>query len=118
MTNVTATELDEILWSVMRRATIDADFRALAARDAAAAIERMAGKRLELDIRFVDMEASKKTFILPPMSQSNGEMTIAELEMVAGGDGDDDCSDNPLCQTLDCSCTCIATCYPATDGVN
>lgn len=87
--NWTAEEFQQALQEVGRRATIDSEFRALALKDAATAIARVAGKTIpgDLDFKFIDNSGPTKLVPLPdPIPGiTYEEIGEEELDRVAGG---------------------------------
>jgi hypothetical protein len=78
--------LQNIITEVLRKSAVDLEFRALALRDAAAAIAKVSPSPLPADasFRFVDNSGSLKTVVLPdPISAE--DLSDMELEEVAGG---------------------------------
>jgi hypothetical protein len=65
--NWTNDELQDAIQEVLRRSTVDSDFRSLALRDAATAISRVTSKPLssEFTFKFVDNSGAVKTIALP-----------------------------------------------------
>jgi hypothetical protein len=91
--NVGGKELSDAIFQVLRRASVDPEFRALAAKDGRAAIEKInpkaADSASEVDVRFLDQSNTNPvrvlmTFVLPEPA-SVGELSEEELEQVAGG---------------------------------
>lgn len=82
-------ELQQMLLKITRRASIDAEFRALALRDGAAAISKITSKPLPKDItyQFVDNSGRVRVVPLPDLIVDTDELSESELEGVAGGDG-------------------------------
>jgi hypothetical protein len=82
-------QLEAALSEVTRRAAIDADFRALALKDGAAAIARVNPKlsATELVFKFVDNSGPTKTIPLPDPVEGIEENELSEhdLEHVSGG---------------------------------
>jgi len=82
-------ELEGALSEVTRRAAVDADFRALALKDGAAAIARVNPKLSVNDLvfRFVDNSGPIKTIPLPDLVEGIEENELSEhdLEHVSGG---------------------------------
>lgn len=81
------TDLTSAIREVMRRASFDAEFRALALKDGDAAIAAASGRRLgpHAPYRFVDNSGPVKTVVLPDFRSTYDELNEAELEEVAGG---------------------------------
>jgi hypothetical protein len=87
MTESNATEMQEKIRRVLKRAAVDAEFRALAVRDGHAAF-RSLGLILPADItiRFVDNHESKSKIIaLPDPVIESSQLSEDELEEVSGG---------------------------------
>ncbi len=82
-----ATSVDSLIDDVARRAVVDPEFRKLAVSNPEKALAHFTDKPLPagISIRFVDNSGSTKTFVLPPLMTSNGELSEKELEQVAGG---------------------------------
>jgi len=78
-------EVQDMLSKVFRRAAVDPAFRALALRDAAAAIREVTSKPLPASIvyKFVDNSGTTKTIPLPDLASD--DLADSELENVAGG---------------------------------
>ena len=88
MRDWTNEELQRILAEVTRRSALSSEFRALALKDAAAAIFTISPKPLpkEITIRFVDNSGATKTVPLPDLVQdSEDELSEEDLDDVAGG---------------------------------
>jgi 3-methyladenine DNA glycosylase AlkC len=88
MAQFTDSQWNEIFAEVTRRATVDADFRALALRDATAAMRAVTNKSLPSNVvvRFVDNSGTTKTIPLPAAIPEVEELSELDLEQVAGGD--------------------------------
>src|SRR2546423_5291242 len=90
MANWTQQQMDTVLETVWRRSAFDADFRAFALINPAAAINTVAGVPLpKLPIRFVEQHATmangpEKMLTLPPLLPVI-DKRAARLESVAGG---------------------------------
>jgi hypothetical protein len=82
-------ELQEVVQEILRRSSVDPEFRALALRDSAGAFSKVSSKRPPSDFSFKFVDNSGATKILPlpdPVSEINQEvLSDAELEAVAGG---------------------------------
>jgi len=82
-------ELQPVLQEILRRSSVDPEFRALALRDSAAAFAKVGSKRPPSDIsfKFIDNSGAVKTLPLPdPVAEITQEdLSDAELEAVAGG---------------------------------
>jgi len=87
MSQWTTAEADHILEQVIKRSMEDPEYRALALKDANAAIAQLTPKPLPqgFTVRFVDNAGASRTFVLPDAAPSNAELSDAELEQVAGG---------------------------------
>jgi hypothetical protein len=74
---------------VFRMAANDPDFRALALRDGAAAVEKATGRSVpsSFKIRFVDPTGAHITSVLPRAAYEEEELAEHELMAVAGGKG-------------------------------
>src|SRR4051794_30499695 len=85
-------ELQEVVQEILRRSSIDPEFRSLTLRDAAGAFAKVTSKRMPADFsfKFVDNSGAVKTLALPDpvMEISQEELSDAELEAVAGGAAD------------------------------
>jgi hypothetical protein len=81
-------ELQAVIAEVARRSTIDPDFRALALKDAAAAISMVGGRPAPKDqsFRFVESSGDQKVIALPDPVPDLEELSEAELVAIAGGD--------------------------------
>jgi hypothetical protein len=90
MAKWTIDELDAVLAEIARRAKVDPDFRALAIRDASAAIAQVAGKTAPPDrkFRFIDNSGPEKLIPLPDAVPDLEELSEAELAVIAGGASD------------------------------
>jgi hypothetical protein len=81
----------------MRRAAIDADFRAKCLRDARGAVKEVSGLEVHAaaSVRFAEPQEGL-VVTLPPLSHRSRELSDADLDSVAGGKkcilslGDDD----------------------------
>ena len=79
--------IDTLIDDVARRAAVDPDFRQIAVSNPKQALETFYGQPLDIDIpiSFADNSGSTKTFVLPPLMSTSGELSDADLEQVAGG---------------------------------
>lgn len=79
--------LEAAIREVLRRASLDCEFRALAVRDAAAALAEVSGVRPPHDARlqFVDNSGPQKTIILPDFVPGPEDLSQSELDQVSGG---------------------------------
>jgi hypothetical protein len=86
--NWTDEERTQIIEELCRRARVDAEFRSLALKDAAAAIAKVTTRPLPAGItyRFVDNSGPVKTIPLPDAIPETEELSDIELEKIAGGD--------------------------------
>jgi hypothetical protein len=90
--NIGGKELNDAIFQVLRRASVDPQFRELALRDGNEAIAKIKPNvegTDNLEVRFVDKSDSSAarmtiTFVLPEAVEA-GELSEAELEAVAGG---------------------------------
>ena len=97
-------EIERVLLEVLKRSSIDPEFRQLALRDSGAAINRV-NPKLEfkgLEVRFVEgsMAGTRTTILnvaLPDPVSSAGELTDAQLQEVSGG------------RSVGCWLTCLLT---------
>jgi hypothetical protein len=82
-------EAQKTMAELVKRATVDAEFRALALSDPNAAIGKINPTPIPGDfkIRFVDNAGANLTVVLPDPVAAGGELSDAELEQVAGGGG-------------------------------
>jgi hypothetical protein len=82
-------EIQETLAEVGRRTANNAEFRALALRDANAAIRQVTSKPIpeNFKVQFVDNAAAHMTVVLPPAKSKEGVLSEEELELVSGGGG-------------------------------
>lgn len=82
-------ELQDAIQELMSRTATDLEFRALALKDSASAIEKIGGRPLVSDMtfKFVDNSGTLKTIPLPDLlpALQEEELSEAELEAVAGG---------------------------------
>lgn len=89
---MTNEEVQEAVQEVLRRASIDSEFRALALKDAGAALSKVTSQPIppEFTFKFVDNSGSVKTLPLPdPLVEiTEEELSEAELEAIAGGVAD------------------------------
>lgn len=91
--NIGGKELNDAIFQVLRRASVDPEFRALAVKDGVSAIQKISPKAAteatSVDIRFLDASNPtpvrvSMTFVLPEPVTA-GELSEQELEAVAGG---------------------------------
>lgn len=82
--NWTKEQIDATLRTLVERSMTDAAFRALALKDAKAAIRAVAGVDVESNVRFVDNAGADLTVVLPDPMES-GQVSEQELAGVAGG---------------------------------
>jgi hypothetical protein len=82
-------EIREILAEVGRRTANNAEFRALALRDANAALRQVTSKPIpeNFKVQFVDNSATHMTVVLPPAKSKEDALSEEELELVSGGGG-------------------------------
>ncbi len=87
MTEITASEANEAVQKVLKKAGSDATFHALALSNPAAAVKEATGKDLPAGytVRFVDNKGADLTLVLPDVAADSEELSDAELEQVAGG---------------------------------
>lgn len=82
-------EMQEVVQEVLRRSSVDPEFRALALKDSASAMAKVTTKSLPSDVsfKFVDNSGKVKTLALPdPLPEITQEdLSEAELEAIAGG---------------------------------
>jgi hypothetical protein len=78
-------KLAEAIAEVSRRAAVDLEFRALALKDAAAALAKVTTKSIDTVIRFIDNSGPTKFVILPDPTPALEELSDLEMELVAGG---------------------------------
>jgi hypothetical protein len=92
------------LTELVKRATTDPRFRALALADPAAAIARINPIPLPtgFKVQVVAADGADMTVVLPDLVANAGELTDAELEQVAGG------GDGSRCGTS-CAASCEVT---------
>jgi len=86
MTQSKSNNVQEIINEVTRRSTVDPDFRALAIRDASAAVKKVSQTPLPagLTFKFVDNSGPVLTVPLPDPVPSD-QLSEMELEHVSGG---------------------------------
>jgi hypothetical protein len=83
-------QLDEAVFQVMRRATVDPEFRSLALKNGNAALEKISPSLIDAPIvRFLDRSnpnpiSVTMDLVLPDLVEA-GELSEQELEQVAGG---------------------------------
>jgi hypothetical protein len=102
-------DTNEIIETILRRASTDAEFRANLLKDPAAATASLQnGIPDHLKVQFVEKPTGvDAVYVLPPFAP-RGELSDAELEAVAGGDCDYDSEDDSgaICWT-----TCWFSCW-------
>lgn len=79
---------DESLKAVIARATVDRAFRTKLLQDPAAAIFEETGERVPhgVQIKFIEKDPGVETLIvLPDLIADGGELSVEELDQVAGG---------------------------------
>jgi hypothetical protein len=88
-------KLDPNAVKVFQKAWKDAAFKAKLLKDPSAAIKEATGANLPKSLKIVVHEDSAKelNFVLPYLAPKSGELSDADLEMVAGGKGG---SGNPI----------------------
>jgi hypothetical protein len=79
-------QIQDAVREITRRAATDADFRAKAMSDPAAAVAEVTGKNLPegFKLRFIDRAGADMIVPLPPVV-ADDELSDEELEEVAGG---------------------------------
>ena len=88
--NVGGKELDDAIFQVIRRASVDPEFRSLALANGNAALAKISPElATAVDIRFLDKANINPTrvsvnLVLPDLVEA-GELSETELEQVAGG---------------------------------
>lgn len=88
MNQLKDSEINAAIRDVLKRSVADPEFRALALKDGAAAVAKVAGKPLPhgTTLSFVSNEGkSEKLVMLPDPVTSADTLTEEELEQVAGG---------------------------------
>jgi hypothetical protein len=97
------TEAQKAIEELIRRATQDSQFRALALADPPAAIAQINSTPLPVGFRvqIVARDGADMTVVVPDMMPADGELSDAELEQVAGGGGR--CAGS-------CAESCLGTC--------
>lgn len=82
-------EIQEALAEVGRRSVNDAEFRALALRDAKAAVKQITSKSIpeKFKVQFIEDAGAQMTVVLPPVKSKGGVLSEEELELVSGGGG-------------------------------
>ncbi|MEZ5403201.1 MAG: hypothetical protein R2729_26215 [Bryobacteraceae bacterium] len=95
-------EAQKTLAEVVKKATVDPAFRALALADPNAAVGKINPNPIPgtFKLRFVDNAGANLTVVLPDPVAEGGELSDAELEQVAGGVGDNN----------RCGGSCVASC--------
>ncbi len=83
-------KLDPNVAKVFRKAWADPKFKAKLLKEPAAAIKEATGANVPKSLKIVAHEDSVKqmSFVLPYVPPKSGELSDADLEMVAGGKGD------------------------------
>jgi len=86
MTQSKSNNVQETINEVRRRSTVDPDFRALALRDASAAVKKVSQTPLPpgVTFKFVDNSGPELTVPLPDTVPSD-QLSEMELENVSGG---------------------------------
>jgi hypothetical protein len=88
--NVGGNELNDAVFQVIRRASVDPEFRKLAVKDGNAALAKISPKLdANVDLRFLDKSNEQAarmtlTMVLPDLVET-GELSEEELRQVAGG---------------------------------
>ncbi len=80
--------VNEVFGKCKQKAMVDKDYRAKILADPKAAIEETAGEKLPDDFKIQVIEsdpAASMAFVLPPMPETNVELSDDDLENVAGG---------------------------------
>ena len=84
----------EFLDNIQRRAAVDGDFRQRLLNEPDSVLAELAEQEIPADftIRFIEKDESTDALIvLPDMVAETTELSEAQLEAVAGGQGDDTC---------------------------
>lgn len=99
MTTWTEKDRDEALEAFVRKASTDADFRALALKDPATAVKQLTGRSLpdNFRIKAVDKAGADMVVVVPDLAKADGELSDIELESVAGGRCDISCGASMAC---------------------
>jgi hypothetical protein len=99
----------KLLREVLRRSTVDAEFRSQLIENPHAAVKTATGVVLptDLKLRFVEQPKDVDAYIvMPDFVDADSELTFEELEVVSGGVGDD-----PVTVCWDtCDKSCDRTC--------
>lgn len=88
--NVGGKDLNDAIFQVVRRASVDPEFRSLALKDGNAALAKINPKLApDVDLRFLDRGNKNPmrvtlTMVLPDLAEA-GELSEEELRQVAGG---------------------------------
>jgi bacteriocin-like protein len=87
MAEWTNDELNQVVGEVLRRTSIDPEFRALALNEPAQAMDKIASKPLpaNLGVQFHDNSGDVKHIALPDPIPGIEELSEEELQAVAGG---------------------------------
>lgn len=87
MSQIDDVDVQRAIQEVLRRASIDSDFRALAIRDGNAAMRAVSQVTppAGVNFRFVDNSSNSRTYPLPDFRGATEELSESELDQVAGG---------------------------------
>lgn len=87
MADWTEQELIQVVGEVLRRSTVDPEFRALAQKNPNAAVAKVTTRALPNDftLQFHENSGSVKHFILPDPVAGIEELSEEDLKAVAGG---------------------------------